>query len=281
MKPFSFRYTVLAVVLVGLTAPLAQSAPGGGPPAESGWSFTIGAGTLYAPVFPGSSDYQLLVLPNLRASYEDVFFASVQEGVGYNVIRSGGWVAGPLMGIDFGRDADGRSPFRMAGPRSTALRGFADIDTVLQAGGFLGHEFGPWSARIELLRALGEHEGTTGTLSAGYRMALGDARTSGRPPTVVSTGPRLAWGDARNNDAWFGVPPAAAVASGLPGYKAGAGITSLGWGVRVMRPIDRNWLLFALAGYERLAGDAADSPLVSGRGSADQFTFGIFVGRRI
>lgn len=267
------RSVLIAAVVVIVPTMMAQ---GQGQKSE-GWSVAVGGGTFWAPAFQGSSDYQLLAVPALRVNYADRFFASVENGVGYNVILAEGWTVGPLVKFDFGRDSDGKSPFRIAGDRSTALRGFQDIDSTVLAGAFAGYRFGPWSAKVELLKGVNGHEGALGEVSLDYVVRLGGTDGENTVPVLFSTGPRLRWADDRYTQTYFGVTPADAAATGLRSYRADGGLTAVGWGAGMIRPLNRQLTLTALARYERLQSDAADSPLVRQHGSKDQFFIGVFV----
>lgn len=261
--------------LVGLAlAPVLSAQPR--PPAE-GWNYAAGAAAIMAPAFPGSEDYQLMLVPSIRVSYGEVFFASVEQGIGYNLVNESGWVAGPLLKFDFGREASGKNPFRVVGKRSQGLRGFEDVDFTFQGGIFVGRESGPWAARAELLQGINGHEGLTGDLSLDHR-TVWTGRQPG-PPVIFSTGPRLRWADADYVDAFYGVSPRAALATGLPRYAPDAGLVSLGWGATVVKPLRDRWSLVVLAGYNRLMADAADSPLVRERGSRHQLVTGLVLSR--
>jgi outer membrane protein len=87
--------------------------------------------------------------------------------------------------------------------------------------------------------------------------------------------------DDRYNTAYFGVTAQQAIASGLPQYEAGGGVHSYGIGATAVVPFDKNgkWSAVFIAGYDQLAGDAGDAPLVQLRGDVDQFTLGVFVSR--
>jgi len=63
----------------------------------------VDAGTIYAPAFLGSKDYQLMAVPNISVKYKDQFFASIQHGVGFNSIRSNGWCVSPIAKYTFER----------------------------------------------------------------------------------------------------------------------------------------------------------------------------------
>lgn len=229
------------------------------------------------PAFPGSSDYQLMVVPSIRVRYGDKFAASVERGITYNFLNTPEFVAGPLLRVDFGREADGKSLFRIAGKRSTALVGFADVSTTLQAGAFVGHRFGRWASRLELLQGVNGHEAFTGSLSVDYSVTPAIQRGGPPPAFVFTTGPRLHWGSADYHNAYFGVDAAASRVSGLRQYETGSGLTSAGWTGMLVRPLNQRWSVVLLAGYEQLLSQAADSPLVREKGSKHQFRSGAFL----
>ena len=58
-------------------------------------------------------------------------------------------------------------------------------------------------------------------------------------------------------------------------YSAGGGLYSYGAGGQVEYFFNPQWSAHAFTEYERLTGSAADSPLVTQRGSPNQFTFGL------
>ncbi|MFZ9682395.1 MAG: MipA/OmpV family protein [Cephaloticoccus sp.] len=245
---------------------------------ESGWSFEVGGGILTAPAFPGADHQQVMLVPDVRAAYGERFSASIAQGARYTAWAAYGWAAGPLATVDFGRDADGDSPFRIAGDEATELTGIHEVDAAVQAGAFLRYETETWSAEAVLQRALGGHEGLVLDLSLDRSWRL---TTAGGLPLIVGTGPRLRWASADYLEAYFGLTAADAAASGLSRFQPGAGLVSAGWGLQVVRPVSRRAAIIAFLAAERLLGDAADSPLVSRRGDANQLSAGIFFSYRL
>jgi MipA family protein len=73
---------------------------------------------------------------------------------------------------------------------------------------------------------------------------------------------------------YFGVTPADAQASGLGVYQAEAGIRDVrGWLVALVH-LSPRWTLGAGMVYSWLADEAGQSPIVSDRGSRNQWLFG-------
>jgi MipA family protein len=248
-------------------------------PANEGWGLILGAGGLYGPTYEGDDSYRLSLLPNIQVSHGDVFFASVQEGVGYRAINTEAVRAGPIARIKFSRDEDGGQPFAVTGQDTRDLAGLGEVDTSIELGAFLEYEVGPMTFSAEARQAATGHEGFVADLGARF----GGRVQGGGPPLIWSAGPRLKLVDDSYTGAYFGVTRAQSLASGLPQYQAGGGLYSYGIGATAILPLTREtgWTAVLVAGVDRLTGDAADSPLVQLRGSETQATIGIFLSRTV
>lgn len=248
---------------------IAQPAP------SDGWAVTVGGGTLISPSYEGDDDYSLKALPNVQLRYGDRFFASVQEGAGYNLVNSNRLRAGPIARIRFSRDENGDQTFAISGGETDDLRGLGDVDTSFELGGFVEYEIGGLELSAEVRQAVSGHGGLVADIGARW----GGVSTAFGPPVIWSAGPRVQLVSDPYTSTYFGVSPAQALGSGLPEYDAGGGLHSYGVGATAILPLSRDgaWNAVFLAGYDRLAGDAADAPLVQLRGDADQATLGVFV----
>jgi outer membrane protein len=89
--------------------------------------------------------------------------------------------------------------------------------------------------------------------------------------TEVSFGPRMSYADAEYMRTYLGVTPAESLASGLPAYAPDGGIKGVGFEVLGRYAFTPQWSLLGSVSYERLVGDAADSPIAQA-GSLDQVT---------
>ncbi len=90
----------------------------------------------------------------------------------------------------------------------------------------------------------------------------------------VGVGTGFTWSSDSFMRQRFGVTPEAAAVSGLPVYTAGAGVRQFyAWPAVVVR-LSPSWFAGAGAFYQRLTGDAADSPIVTQRGDPNQWTVG-------
>ena len=149
-----------------------------------------------------------------------------------------------------------------------SARRSATSSLTVEAGGFvqvfLGENF---RVRGELRQAVNGHDGLVGDIAADFIVRDGDN-------TIFSIGPRAHWADNDFHDAYFGVP-VAIPAAGLAAYNPGSGFYAVGARAGLTQRLGRNWGLFGYAGYDRLIGDAADSPIVRQLGSRDQLSGGL------
>jgi len=252
------------------TLSYAQSRPNA-PEQNEGWSVSVGAGALLSPNYLGDDAYAVSVVPYIRVTHSDKFFASVQEGIGYNLIHTDDFRAGPLVGIEFGRDEETGGPFRVTGSDTDDLVGLGDVDTSISLGGFAEYDMGRLTANIKLGQALNGHDGLTGELGLKYKGVL----TGYGPPVIYNFGPTLNYGDNQYMDTFFGVDAAQSMASGLENFNPDGGILSYGLSANAIIPMTDNVTLTLFSSVNRLSGDAASSSLVQSRGSRDQAFFGL------
>lgn len=115
------------------------------------------------------------------------------------------------------------------------------------------------------------------TKTFGTRLAV--ARAGAEVPLhsrlYAGAGLGATWVSGSFNRTYFGVTPADAAASGLPAYSPGGGLEQLtGW-LALIWQLDKHWYGGAMVYGQRLAGAAADSPIVTQRGTRNQMTYGV------
>lgn len=268
----SIRISVFAVFF-GLAASVEVVAQ---PPGQSqdGWKIGVGGGARYAPNYVGDDDYRFSLLPSLQIQYSDRFFASVENGVGYNVVNQNGFRAGPIARINFGRNEDGRQLFAVSGQNTGDLIGLGDVDTTAELGGFFEYQFKGFNAALEIRKGVNGHHGAVADASIRY----GGRSFVFGPPLIYSIGPRIKFVGDNYHSAYFGINAEQSLASGLPLFDASGGLHSYGVGATFILPLTRDNGMSAvfITGYDRLAGDAAASPLVRQRGSRNQASVGLF-----
>jgi outer membrane protein len=237
------------------------------------WQFRLGAGIGVSPAYLGSKTYQVAAAPFAEVRYKDRYFVSVFDGAGADVIKTRHFRAGPTLSFDSGRKESGKT-FKIAGNRDTSLIGLGDVKSAVQAGGFAEYSLGAFTAKAQVSKALGGTNGLVANLGVRLTEPIRISALSNKP-IIVSVGPRMTFVDSKHNNAYFGVDANQSLNSGLPQYTAKGGLQSYGVGATVLVPVSKSVSAIMLFGYDRLSGDAADSPLVRERGSANQATAGL------
>ena len=218
----------------------------------------------------GSRDSAVGLVPGGRMKFSNHRFVELYGPIAdVNVLDVPNWELGPMVSYRFGRK-DVEDP---------VVNRLAPIDGGLEAGAFAGYNYTsagsvPWRVRVGISAVTavsGDATGGNVTPYASFWMPLS-------PTVFVGVGGGATWASASFMQQRFGVTPAAAAASGLPAYTAGAGIRQLyAWPAVIVR-LRENWYAGAGAFYQRLTGDAADSPIVAQRGDRNQWTAGAGVG---
>lgn len=219
----------------------------------------VALGPQLVPSYPGADGVSLRPLIDYsRADEGEPFtFEAADESFGFALLRSGGFSAGPSLGIEGKREAT---------EVGTLL---PEVDFSLEIGGFVQQEFSDtMRVRAEVRQGVTGHEGLISILSADYVMRKGLTQE-------IAFGPRVTIADDSYQDAYFSVRPEDASAAGLPAFDAGGGIQAVGATLGYIRQFSPRWGIYAYAKYDRLVGDAADSPIVREYGSRDQISGGV------
>jgi len=242
--------TVLPLLLA---APASAQESGGG-----GWPVTLGLGAQTFPKFPGSDSYGINPYPifGLRREGRPLSYSAADDGAGFGLLGQDSLINfGPALRLQTKREQDD-----VGAP-------VGDVPLTFEAGGFV--QIMPsrnFRLRAELRRGIGGHDGWVG--SAGADLIIRDDNTY-----IFAIGPRVRWADRQYQNTYFGTP--AIPASGIPtAFTADSGIYAVGGTASFVHKLGRNWGVQAYAGYDRLVRDAADSPIVRGFGSRDQFSGG-------
>jgi outer membrane protein len=225
-----------------------------------GWLLTLGGGAAVGPKYPGADNYGIGPLPiiDFRREGSPLPFHAPDQGGGFGFLgRDSAFNFGPSVRFRYKREDD------------DVGAAVGDVGFTIEAGAFaeayLGDHF---RLRGEGRRGLGGHDGWVGDVMADFVLRHRDTY-------VFSIGPRARWADDNFHDAYFSVTPAVAAATGLPAYNAGSGFHEVGLYSSLTYMLDRRWGVYGYAGYDRLIGDAADSPIVTAFGSRNQYSGGI------
>jgi outer membrane protein len=261
------------VIIISSLLPIASLASDPPESTSKGWKLTVGAGAIYFPAFAGSKDYQVMAYPDVIVEFKDLFFASMKDGVGYNIIHAKGWRVGPVVKYKFERKEDGNNPFLVAGNKSTALTGLGNVDATFECGGFGEYRYEPFAYKVELRQGIDGHKGMIGEASIYYAGAI----ERFGPPIIFAFGPHVKFADSKYNNAYFGINQTQSVNSGLNRYDAGRGLVSYGIGGFMSMPLSEPVSVSLFGGYDRLGNETAESPLITQRGSENQFAIGLNV----
>jgi outer membrane protein len=154
---------------------------------------------------------------------------------------------------------------------SADLTGTNTVDWALELGLGGGFRTEHFRAFAELRQGINGHTGQVGQLGI-------DGIIYPAEKWEVSFGPRADFASDDYMDTYFGVSAAEAAASGgqLSRYDPGGGFKSLGLAARASYDFNDDVRLHVQGGYDRLIGEAADSPIAK-NGSEDQFSVGVGV----
>ncbi|MXO61244.1 hypothetical protein GRI89_16995 [Altererythrobacter salegens] len=223
------------------------------------WRYRVGAGAQVKPQYPGADDVSVLPMFDIdRTRGDEPFeFEAADDSFGFNLVNSGGFEFGPAVSL--------------VGKRKSKEVGTAtpNVDRIIEVGAFANYWLGEnFRLHSEVRRGVTGHEGWEVDGGADVVWRDGDK-------WLVSLGPRVTWADHKFHDAYFSVTPATSLATGLPVYEANGGLESYGATASGELALTQRWGLSLYAKYERLTGDAADSPIVRQYGSRDQFSGGL------
>ena len=222
---------------------------------------TVGPGMRLRPEFPGARDRELAFYPliQVRKAGTDPVFATPDQSLGVSLLKSEGFRAGPAIRLGQRRDED------------DAIPGIGNVKRAIEVGGFAEYYLSPnLRARGELRKGFGGHKGLLADLGAD--MIVG--KVTG--PFHFSIGPRARLADGKYARAFYGVDAQQSAATGLEMHEAGGGLQSLGALGSMKYRMNGGFGVQGYARYQRLLGDAADSPLVrSSVGSRNQFEVGM------
>ncbi|MEQ8656989.1 MAG: MipA/OmpV family protein [Hyphomicrobiales bacterium] len=234
----------------------------GGQPAE----VRLGLGGGFSPDYQGSDEYEVMPLPIITA--RNVFgFNFTPFALSYNLAEynsaGGAWSVGfgPRVAFDFGRDQDANA----------ALAGLGDIDSSILPGAFVNLRMGPALATASFGQDIADgHDGAVADFGLSTFVPVTQQIT-------LMPGLTASWADDDYMQSYFGISATQAANSAYGAYNAEGGFKSIGANVNAIYAINENWAANTRLGYERLLGDAADSPIVDGPGSANQFSvmFGV------
>lgn len=271
------RHLPLLAAAVMAAPAIAQDAPATAPPPSpeeitNRDTLTVALGAATIPDYEGSNDYRFIPGGAIRGKYKGFSFATRGLYLYVDVVPDSGakvaFNAGPIVGVRLNRT------------KKKLKDDVVDLlpvkKTAIEAGGFVGvtvrgvtNPYGSLSARIDVLHDFASaHKSTIVSPNIDFSTPL--SRT-----TFVSASVGLDFVSNKFADYYFSISPAESFVTGLPTFNADGGMKNWKAGLLVNQSLSGDLLhglgMFGTVNYSRLVGDFKRSPIVSDRGSANQW----------
>lgn len=271
-------FTGFLLAAAAASPAIAQDAPAAAPPPSpeeltNRDTFTLGVGAGMTADYEGSNDYRFIPAAAIRGKYRGLSFSTRGLYLYVDVVpdshAKAKFNAGPIVGARLNRTRKTKDDIVDLLPRRK---------TAIEAGGFAGvtlsgvtNPYGTLSARVDVLHDFANaHKSTIVSPNIDFSTPLSMT-------TYVSASVGIDYVSNRYADYYFSITPADSLVSGLPVYDAGGGMKAWKAGVLVNQSLSGNLLsglsLFGTVQYSRLVGDFKRSPIVSERGSPNQWLY--------
>jgi outer membrane scaffolding protein for murein synthesis (MipA/OmpV family) len=249
----------LKAAMGGLVLAVVSGAAQAQPVTFFGYILNAGISAQYAPTYEGGKHYGWFPGGSLAITkpWEFDAFAAPDDAAALSLVNTKRVQFGLALSLRENRD------------NNDELQGMRSIGWALQGGGY-ANIWPTHNTRIhvEALKGL--------TSESGLLINTGLDYVWHPKMWNLSLGPRYSWGDDRFMGTYFGVTPAEAQASPYLAAPFHATAGSHYAGVEGMAEYKwkPRWRLTLNAGYHRMMGDAALSPLTRQLGTVDQFNVG-------
>ena len=232
------------------------------------WTVAVGVG--YTADYVGSNDYRLIPAAAIRGKIGPVGITTRSTYVYADLIPRSGDIdfeLGPIVGVRTNRTGD---------VKDDMVDLLSERKTAWEVGAFAGVSFkgltNPYDSlgfRVDLLKDIGNaHESMVISPNVDFSTPLSRW-------TYVSASAGADFVTNRFADYYYSISPADSLASGLPVFDADGGLKNWKLGLLVNQAITGDltggFSVFGVVNYSRLVGDFKDSPIVSQRGSPNQW----------
>ena len=227
------------------------------------WRVNLGAAVIHKPLYEGASLTRTEGGPLINIRYKDLWFASVGEGLGVNLVHGDHYRGGLALTYDLGRYVH---------DDVTHLTGLGDIKMAPAAKAFLSYAIAksfPMVVRADVRQIIGGADGMVADVDA-YMPLPGSSKHF-----IMFAGPSYTWANHRYMQKEFGVTDSQSIASGYPSFDAHSGSDAAGFGFSSTGFITPHWLINFDTAINRLLGSAAESPITQRK---TQHVFVISVG---
>lgn len=233
---------------------------------------TVAIGAGYVPDYVGSDEYRIIPAAAIRGKVNGYSFTTRGTYLYVDAIPHRGaskveFDLGAIAGLRLNRTGDIDDPVVKLLPHRK---------TAFEVGGYAGvgvhgivDPYDTLAFRVDVLHDIGNaHKSTTISPNVDFSTPL-----SRKTYASVNVGADFV--SSRFADYYFGISPSDSLRSGLPTFNAGGGMEDWKAGLLVNQSITGDLLhgfsIFGTGQYSRLVGDFKRSPIVSERGSANQW----------
>ena len=242
--------SLLAVAVLGMGAAGASD--------QRQYLMNLGVGGLVKPKYPGADTYMLVPYPIIDVGR---FYV---PGVGQTERKARGLFFSPSFNLNGKREASD----------DNCLKGTKEIDWAFEAGVGAGFRYDFLRGYATIRQGFNGYSGQTGEIGLDIIVPVATR-------FEVAFGPRTSWASSGYMETYFGVTDKEAARSPvLTAYKPSAGFKTAGLTAQINYRIDDNTRLQLRGSWDRMIGDAADSPIVK-HGSRDQWTVGVGISRKL
>ena len=235
--------------------------------ASQDYSGYVAAGLFVSPEYEGSEDYDAKPLIAARVDYDGYYFETRGLGLRGAIEHNDSFDYGISFTYRMKRDDDLENDF---------VKRLREVDDAFEIGAFgkfktngVFNRSDELSFEVEILTDVsGTHDGTFVNFGPSYSYSPSERLRLG-----FSIGMTYATDDYA--ETYFSIDADNSARSGLAQYEAEGGLKDIGFTVTANYALDKSWGLIAIAGYQELLGDFADSPIVDDQGDSSQLIFGL------
>lgn len=264
--------SLVGLALIAASVPaLAQQTDAQLPdPATAGDNWTVALGVGYTPDYVGSDDYRLIPAAAIRGRLGPVAISTRSTYLYADLVPRGEGIdfdVGPIVGVRLNRTGKVKDDLVDLLP---------ERKTAVEVGGFAGislhnvtNPYDTLSFGVDVVHDIGKaHKSTAISPNVSFSTPLSRR-------TYASASLSAEFVSNRFADYYFSITPADALASGLPLFDADGGLKNWKASILVNQSITGDLTgglsVFGTANYSRLVGDFKRSPIVSQRGSPNQW----------
>lgn len=282
----AFLLSASAAVLAVASPALAQetSAPAAGPVVPDidtgGDSITVGLGVGVVPTYEGSDRSRVVPVPAVRGSVRGFAFSTRGSKLLVDLVPSDpgptwDYQLGPVVSLNFNRVGD---------PKDDRVDALGRKKVALELGGYAGiGKTGVLTSDYDKLSVSAIYVHDVSGVNHSYAITPQiDYGTPLSRKAYVGISGSATYAGNRYADTYFGVTPAGALASGLPGFNPDAGWKN--WSVSALGTYSltgdllHGLLLVGGVSYSRLLNDFARSPVVRIAGDRNQWYYALGLG---